>query len=55
MNENQNDNPIAPGTDNTPGFFKSIAIDDGFQRACAGLLISAVVAASKYALFGGSK
>ena len=52
---NENENPIAPGTEDEPGFFKSVAKDDGVQRAAAGVVVAAVVAAAKYALFGGSR
>ncbi len=37
-----------------PGFFESIAKDDGVQRSLAGVGVAVVVAVAKYALFGGS-
>ncbi len=46
---NENENPEI-GED---GFFKTIAKDDGVQRAVAGVVVAAVVAGAKYALFGG--
>lgn len=37
-----------------PGFFESIARDEGFQRSLASVGVAAVVAAVRYAVFGTS-
>lgn len=37
-----------------PGFFESIAKDDGVQRSVAGVAVAIVVAAVKHAVFGSS-
>ncbi|MBX3275282.1 MAG: hypothetical protein KF729_33760 [Sandaracinaceae bacterium] len=49
MNENDTDH-FAP--EKGPSFFKSIYKDDRVQRAAAGVVVAAVVAVAKYALFG---
>lgn len=38
-----------------PGFFRTVATDDGVQRALAGVVVAAVVAGAKYLIFGGGK
>ncbi len=37
-----------------PGFFQSIAQDEGVQRSVAGVAVAMVVAAVKHAVFGAS-
>jgi len=46
-NEQQHNN-------NSPGFFESIAKDDGVQRSIAGVAVAIVVAGVKRAVFGAS-
>ncbi len=41
-------------TNETPGFFESIAKDEGVQRSVAGVAVAIVVAAVKHAVFGTS-
>lgn len=38
---------------NSPGFFRSVASDDGLQRALAGVVVAAVVAGTKHLIFKG--
>lgn len=45
MNENDTNESEA-------GFFRTVATDDGVQRAVAGVVVAAVVAGAKYMLFG---
>ena len=37
----------------SPGFFRSVASDDGLQRALAGVVVAAVVAGTKHLIFKG--
>lgn len=46
MNENDKNNH--------PGFFDTIAHDDGVQRAIAGVAVAIVVASVKHLVFGAS-
>ncbi len=39
---------------NEPGFFSTIAKDDGVQRSLAGVGVAVVVAIAKYAIFRAS-
>jgi hypothetical protein len=41
-------------TNETPGFFESVAKDEGVQRSVAGVAVAIVVAVAKHALFGSS-
>lgn len=41
-------------TNQEPGFFETIAKDDGVQRSIAGVAVAVVVAAVKHAVFGSA-
>lgn len=42
-------------TNPEPGFFKTVATDDGVQRAAAGVVVALIVAGAKELIFGTAK
>ena len=52
MNETENEEKTDDGE---PGFLKAVASDDHFQRACAGVVVTLLVAGAKALIFGGKK
>lgn len=50
----ENDMNELDKNNNEPGFFATIAKDDGVQRSLAGVGVAVVVAIAKYAIFGAS-
>lgn len=48
MNENETEK------DNEPGFFGSVARDEGVHRAVAGVVVALVIAGTKRALFSST-
>jgi hypothetical protein len=52
MEQNDMNELNKPNTD--PGFFQSIAKDEGVQRSVAGVAVGVVVAVVKHAVFGAA-